>query len=66
MQDQSKCTTTNLKAKDNKNKPVFFKELKKLWDKEEAGLPWQKGRFTKINTLLLDDSPYKGLRNPVC
>jgi hypothetical protein len=55
-----------LKAKDNNNKPVFLKELKKLWDQEEPDLPWEKGQYTKANTLLVDDSPYKALRNPVC
>jgi len=43
-----------------------LKELKELWSKEEAdGLPWQQGEFSPSNTLLVDDSPYKALRNPV-
>jgi len=52
---------------ENKNKPLVLKELKKLWSKEEAadGLPWQQEKFAPSNTLLLDDSPYKALRNPV-
>jgi len=42
-----------------------LKELRKLWNKEEPGLPWNKGDFSPSNTLLVDDSPYKALRNPV-
>jgi hypothetical protein len=42
-----------------------LKELRKLWEKLEPGLPWEKGEFHESNTLLLDDSPYKALVNPV-
>ena len=45
---------------------MFCKNLKKLWDKEELDLRWEKGQFTEANTLLVDDSPYKALCNPVC
>lgn len=65
VQDQSHCTITGLTTIENRNKPLFLKELKKLWDKEEPNLPWEKGEYTPSNTLLLDDSPYKALRNPV-
>ena len=47
-------------------KPLYFKELNKLWEKVEPDLPYEKGRFTPSNTLLVDDSPCKALRNPVC
>jgi hypothetical protein len=47
------------------HKPIVLKELRKLWNKEEPGLPWQEGEFSPSNTLLVDDSPYKALRNPV-
>lgn len=43
----------------------MLKELRKLWEKGEPGLPWEKGEFNESNTLLLDDSPYKALMNPV-
>ncbi|RWR83226.1 NLI interacting factor [Cinnamomum micranthum f. kanehirae] len=62
--DQSHCTSTGFKTIENRNKPLFLKELKKIWDKEEPNLPWEKGEYTPSNTLLLDDSPYKALRNP--
>jgi len=42
-----------------------LKELRKLWEKLEPGLPWEKGEFHESNTLLVDDSPYKALVNPV-
>ena len=53
-QDSSKCTATGHYTVENKNKPLVLKELNKLWNKEEPS-----------NTLLVDDSPYKALRNPV-
>lgn len=62
--DQSKCTYTGVRTIGNQHKPLVLKELKKLWDKEESDLPWQKGEFSPFNTLLLDDSPYKALFNP--
>ncbi|XP_008670998.1 probable C-terminal domain small phosphatase [Zea mays] len=59
--DLSKCTGTGFYTLENKTKPLVLKELKKLWD----DLPWrQQGEFSPSNTLLLDDSPYKALRNP--
>ncbi|KAI0498449.1 hypothetical protein KFK09_019335 [Dendrobium nobile] len=62
--DQSKCTYTGARTIENHHKPLVLKELKKLWNKEESDLPWQKGDFSPSNTLLLDDSPYKALCNP--
>nr|CAB3451709.1 unnamed protein product [Digitaria exilis] len=50
--------------KDLKSHLLFCWELKKLWNKEASGLPWQQGEFSPSNTLLVDDSPYKALRNP--
>lgn len=43
----------------------MLKELRKLWEKLEPGLPWEKGEFHESNTLLVDDSPYKALVNPM-
>ncbi|XP_020577178.1 uncharacterized protein LOC110022529 isoform X2 [Phalaenopsis equestris] len=62
--DQSKCTYTGARTIENHHKPLVLKELKKLWNKEESDLPWEKGDFSPSNTLLLDDSPYKALCNP--
>ncbi|XP_025800190.1 uncharacterized protein LOC112879961 [Panicum hallii] len=60
----SKCTVTGHYTVENQNKPLVLKELKKLWNKEEPDLPWQQGDFSPSNTLLVDDPPYKALRNP--
>ncbi|KAL5987877.1 hypothetical protein ACLOJK_035633 [Asimina triloba] len=65
LKGQSKCTVTGFHTVENRQKPLFLKELRKLWDKEEPDLPWEKGDYGPANTLLLDDSPYKALRNPV-
>ncbi|OVA04826.1 NLI interacting factor [Macleaya cordata] len=62
--DQSHCTDTGFTTIENKDKPLLLKELKKLWDKHEHSLPWEKGTYNESNTLLLDDSPYKSLCNP--
>lgn len=44
---------------------MVFKELRKLWEKHDPNLPWKKGDYDESNTLLVDDSPYKALLNPV-
>ncbi|KAJ0963511.1 hypothetical protein J5N97_028633 [Dioscorea zingiberensis] len=62
--DLSKCTTTGFRTIENMHKPLVLKELKKLWYKEEPGLPWERGEYTPSNSLLIDDSPYKALCNP--
>lgn len=65
MQNQSHCTKTQFSTVENRDKPLVLKELRKVWDKAEPDLPWEKGEFNESNTLLLDDSPYKALMNPV-
>lgn len=55
--DATNCTSTKCNTLENKNKPIVFKELIKLWDK-------YKGQYNESNTLLLDDTPYKALLNP--
>lgn len=65
MQDQSHCTATGFNTLENRSKPLVFKELRKLWEKLEPDLPFERGYYDETNTLLLDDTPYKALRNPV-
>ena len=55
---QQHCTTTKVKHPDNDRKPIFLKELSKLW----ANLNPE--QFGPSNSLLVDDSPYKALKNP--
>ncbi|KAK9154908.1 hypothetical protein Sjap_002388 [Stephania japonica] len=62
--DQSHCTDTGVMTIENSCKPLMLKELQKLWDKHDPDLPWELGEYNQSNTLLLDDSPYKALRNP--
>ena len=66
LQDQSQCVRTSYVTLDNPEKPLFLKPLKKLWDRLEGDLPWAVGEYNETNTLLVDDSPYKALCNPVC
>nr|GMC59476.1 probable C-terminal domain small phosphatase [Ipomoea batatas]GMC62218.1 probable C-terminal domain small phosphatase [Ipomoea batatas]GME20842.1 probable C-terminal domain small phosphatase [Ipomoea batatas] len=63
--DMSHCTVTRFKTLENKHKPLVCKDLRKIWEKRYPGSPWDKGDFDESNTLLLDDSPYKALLNPV-
>ena len=65
LQDWSKCTETGHKTLENREKPLVLKELRKLWEKEDPDIPWEKGDYSPSNTLLVDDSSYKALRNPV-
>ncbi|KHN14025.1 hypothetical protein glysoja_038081 [Glycine soja] len=62
--DLSYCTKTSFKTLENEHKPLVFKDLRKIWEKHDSNLPWEKGYFNQSNTLLLDDSPYKALLNP--
>ncbi|CAN0922879.1 hypothetical protein LINGRAHAP2_LOCUS33275 [Linum grandiflorum] len=63
--DQSHCTITQFRTVENRHKPLVFKELKRVWEKQDSQLPWERGYFNESNTLLVDDSPYKALLNPV-
>ncbi|KAE8706249.1 Detected protein of confused Function [Hibiscus syriacus] len=62
--DSSDCTATRFDTPGHKNKPLVFKDLRKLWRKHDPDLPWEKGYYNESNTLLIDDSPYKALLNP--
>ncbi|GLT64365.1 hypothetical protein SLA2020_368650 [Shorea laevis] len=57
--DQDYCTNTGFGTLEEKNKPIFLKELKQVW-----GRNWHTGRYSELNTLLIDDKPYKALLNP--
>ncbi|XP_050910458.1 uncharacterized protein LOC127125701 isoform X1 [Lathyrus oleraceus] len=57
--DQNKCTDSDFKSLENEKKPLFFKELKKVWSRVKKG-----GPYSASNTLLIDDKPYKALLNP--
>lgn len=65
MQDMTHCTKTGFKTLDNRHKPLVCKELRKIWEKDDPSWPWKRGDFNESNTLLIDDSPYKALLNPV-
>ncbi|XP_057443175.1 uncharacterized protein LOC130734676 isoform X2 [Lotus japonicus] len=62
--NQYHCTWTKFTTVEDIHKPLVLKELRKLWEKRDSSLPWEKGEFNESNTLLLDDSPYKALVNP--
>ncbi|KAK4799653.1 hypothetical protein SAY86_025018 [Trapa natans] len=62
--NQCQCTQTYFKTRENWNKPLVLKELRKVWEKLGPDLQFDKGEYNESNTLLLDDSPYKAICNP--
>lgn len=65
LQDQTECTRTCFFDLKNKDKPIFIKELKKVWEGTDVGLLRLPTQFSSSNTLLIDNEPYKALLNPV-
>ncbi|XP_044506889.1 uncharacterized protein LOC123226433 [Mangifera indica] len=61
--DQRKCTDGGINALEMKGKPVFLKELKKIWE-ESSVISKHKDKFSSSNTLLIDTHPYRALLNP--
>ncbi|KAM7531643.1 hypothetical protein LguiB_035053 [Lonicera macranthoides] len=59
FEDQEKCTNSGFGSLEKKGKPIFLKELKKVWEKKSI-----RGKYSSANTLLIDDEPYKALLNP--
>ena len=58
---QERCSDIGKDPSGEGRRPLFLKELKHVWSmKKNTGL----SRFNETNTLLIDDSPYKAIRNP--
>ncbi|XP_004143298.2 uncharacterized protein LOC101207591 [Cucumis sativus] len=62
--DQGECTKTCFFDLENKSKPIFLKELKKVWEGNGVGILRSSTQFCSSNTLLIDNEPYKVLLNP--
>ncbi|GJY53143.1 uncharacterized FCP1 homology domain-containing protein-like protein [Tanacetum coccineum] len=60
------CTDTGFKCLDNKDKPLFLKELSHLWEKKYSDLPWLVGEYSSSNTLLIIDHVKALLNHCVC
>ncbi|MED6149095.1 hypothetical protein PIB30_059181 [Stylosanthes scabra] len=59
------CTRTSFSVLEATHRErLKFKDLRKIWDKQDPNLNFQKGCFNETNTLLIDDSPYHALLNP--
>ncbi|XP_074316312.1 uncharacterized protein LOC141652630 [Silene latifolia] len=61
--DQDCCSDYGYKLPGKKRKPMFFKELTKLWSSLAKNSVLNR-RFYESNTLLIDNEPYKALLNP--
>ncbi|PNY05314.1 NLI interacting factor-like phosphatase [Trifolium pratense] len=57
--NQDQCRQTNTASKESNEKPIYFKELQKVWEKVEKG-----GPYSASNTLMIGDKPYKAYLNP--
>ncbi|GAU16014.1 hypothetical protein TSUD_338850 [Trifolium subterraneum] len=57
--NQDQCRKIAAASKECEEKPIFFKELKKVWEKVEKG-----GPYSASNTLMIGDKPYKAYLNP--
>eukprot|EP01050_Picozoa_sp_SAG11_P003056 SAG11_NODE_165_length_13834_cov_72.998544_3_plen_412_part_00 len=55
---QEQCTDTGQMAKDNPNKPIFLKDLQRVF-----AAPEHTQLYTSRNTLLIDDDEYKTSKN---
>ncbi|XP_027182077.1 uncharacterized protein LOC113780478 [Coffea eugenioides] len=53
--DQSRCTMTQTRLRENPDKTVMFKDLKRVWGEYKS--------YNSSNTILVDDSPYKSVLN---
>ncbi|KAK6290150.1 hypothetical protein POUND7_001691 [Theobroma cacao] len=62
--DQNECTNTGVSCLEKKEKPIFLKELKKVWDRNWSSSLQHRDEYSASNTLLIDDKPYKALLNP--
>ncbi|XVE61555.1 hypothetical protein DITRI_Ditri06bG0049900 [Diplodiscus trichospermus] len=62
--DQNQCINSGFRSLENKFKPIFFKELKKVWDRNWPSSSQLRNEYSASNTLLIDDTPYKALLNP--
>uniref|UniRef100_A0A1J3FVR8 Mitochondrial import inner membrane translocase subunit TIM50 n=2 Tax=Noccaea caerulescens TaxID=107243 RepID=A0A1J3FVR8_NOCCA len=61
---QDMCITTEFKTLENTAKPLFLKDLRRVWNHLGACSTCGKRKYDESNTLLVDDSPEKALCNP--
>ncbi|KAG7638718.1 FCP1 homology domain [Arabidopsis thaliana x Arabidopsis arenosa] len=54
--DQEKCTDSGYKTLENSDKPLFFKDLSKVFQCFKG--------FSASNTIFIEEEPYKALLNP--
>lgn len=61
VQDLSHCLEPGHKMLERRDRPILFKELKKVWENDRQ---WR-FKFDPSNTLLVDNYPSTALLNPV-
>ncbi|XP_015086833.1 uncharacterized protein LOC107029909 [Solanum pennellii] len=62
--DQEKCIDSGFKCLEKKEKPIFLKQMKKIWENKYNILPFRGGKFSESNTIMIDDEPHTALINP--
>ncbi|XP_010553347.1 PREDICTED: uncharacterized protein LOC104823469 isoform X2 [Tarenaya hassleriana] len=62
VMDQKDCINSGFMSLEKKTKPLFFKDLSRVFRKvnSRAGKPV----YSCVNTLMIDDTPYKAFLNP--
>ncbi|CAA2994305.1 Hypothetical predicted protein [Olea europaea subsp. europaea] len=61
---QEECIDSGMACLKKRQKPLFLKDLTRLWDKKYLDLPWRKGQYSWSNTLLICVDPPTSLLNP--
>nr|GEY59299.1 hypothetical protein [Tanacetum cinerariifolium]GEY62222.1 hypothetical protein [Tanacetum cinerariifolium] len=54
--DQNQCMDTGFKCSDKRDKPLFIKELRHVWDNKYSNLPWRDGEYSSSNTFSITAS----------
>ncbi|CAA3014696.1 Hypothetical predicted protein [Olea europaea subsp. europaea] len=61
---QEECIDSGFHCLRKVEKPLYLKDLNRLWEKKFLDLPWRRGQYSSSNTLLIDDEPHTSLLNP--
>ncbi|CAI9778954.1 unnamed protein product [Fraxinus pennsylvanica] len=61
---KEECIDSGIPCLRNREKPLFLKDLRRLWEKKYLDLPWRRGQYSQSNTLLVCVDPPTALLNP--
>ncbi|CAA2994310.1 Hypothetical predicted protein [Olea europaea subsp. europaea] len=61
---REECIDSGIACQRNSQKPLFLKDLRRVWEKKYLDLPWRRGQYSQSNTLLICVDPPTSLLNP--